>query len=106
MTVVVAVLTAAALSAVAAVPATGASDFRSCRQVNFTPKSDDVAAGIRVKNVSCRYARRFIRASGGAPGADFRGFLCRSTSSDDPMELAHTRYRCQRGPRVIRWKRY
>jgi hypothetical protein len=99
-------LLAAALAAVAAPSASGATDprFRSCAQVNFTPNSDDVAAAIRVKDVRCGYARRFVRDSDGSPGDTFRGFACTSRVRDDG--LRHTVYRCERGAKVIRWKRF
>jgi hypothetical protein len=90
-----------------AAPAPAATDpaFRSCAQVNFTPNSDDVAASVRVKDVRCRYARRFIRETDGHPGSTHRGFACRSWSGPDDG-LAHTIHRCARGTQVIRWKRF
>ena len=87
----------------AAAPAPAAT-FRSCTQVNFTPQSDDVAASIRVSRVTCRYARRFIRETEGRPGATVRGWTCTRRQFDDG--LFHTKYRCTRGARVMRWSRY
>ena len=102
-----AAVAATTLLTVAAPPAMAApsADFRSCRQVNFTPNSDDVAAAVRVRNVRCWYARRFIRDSEGRPGSTFRGFACTSRQGPDDG-LAHTIYRCARDAKVIRWKRF
>jgi hypothetical protein len=99
---------AAAALLVGAAPAPAAAGdpaFRSCRQVNFTPNSDDVAASVRVKDVRCWYARRFIRETDGHPGDTHRGFACRSWNGPDEG-LAHTIHRCARGAKVIRWKRF
>ncbi len=100
-------LLAAALLAAAATPAMAADDpaFRSCRQVNFTPNSDDVAASIRVKDVRCWYARRFIRETEGHPEGSHRGFACKSWAGPN-QGLQYTQWRCVRGEKVIRWKRF
>lgn len=99
-TVLVALLFVAPASAEAA-----ASAFKSCRPVAFTPNSDDLAAEIRVGNASCRFARRFIRESRGGPPRRYRGFTCARRHVDPGNRQAHTRYRCARGTRTIRWKR-
>ena len=89
-----------------AVPATAATGFRSCRPVAFTPNSDDVASSVRVRAVSCRSARAFIRDSEGRPGRRFRGYRCTGRSYEPDLGLAYTQYRCASGERVIRWKRF
>jgi hypothetical protein len=63
------------------------------------------AASLRVKDVRCWYARRFIRETDGHPGDTHRGFSCRSWDGPDDG-LAHTIHRCARGAKVIRWKRF
>jgi hypothetical protein len=79
---------------------------KSCRHVAFTPNSDDMAAGIRVERVSCTFARNFIRDFDEAPAERYRGYTCTWRSVDPADSLAHTRFRCTRGTRVIFWKRY
>jgi hypothetical protein len=91
----------------AASAAAGQARYRSCQQVNFTPNSDDVAAQIRVRNVSCTYARRFIRRTDGAPPeTGERGWRCVGRPSDETEGLQHTKWRCTRRAQVMRWSRY
>ncbi len=87
-------------------PASAHHVSKSCRHVAFTPNSDDMAAGIRVKGVSCAFARDFIRDFDAAPAERYGGYTCSWRSVDSPDSLAHTRLRCIRGTRVIFWKRY
>lgn len=95
---------AAALALVACGDESGPG-FRSCADVGFTPRSDDIAVHIRARNVACADARDFVRDSEGRPGDSFRGFTCtrRVIAAD---ELPHTNWRCSDGARVIRWQRY
>ncbi|HVL95327.1 MAG TPA: hypothetical protein VM266_05660, partial [Solirubrobacteraceae bacterium] len=53
--------------AAAAAPAAAADELRRCRGVHFTRGSDEVAGAVRVRNVTCRFARRFIRHMEGRP---------------------------------------
>ena len=91
------------------VPLAGASGAaaatRACKQVNFTPNSDDLAGNIRVSGVSCKYARDFIRDSEGRPGKRYRGFTC-TRAKVETDALPYTRYRCTRPGDLIRWRRY
>lgn len=83
------VLGAAALPASVAVAAGGAATAtRRCRAIPFTPNSDDIEAS----GVSCRAARRFIRAVGGNVPRRFRGYRCVSKALDSAPPS--TRYRC------------
>ncbi len=89
------------LAAVAfAPPATGA-DVRRCGEIAFTPHSDDIAGDIRAEGVSCRTARRFIRAVGGNAPRRARGYRC--TRKDLDTALPSWRYRCTDGGKLIRW---
>ena len=88
-----------------AAPASTAPAKR-CGSVFFTPQSDDLAAAIRAVGVRCSFARKFVRDSNGRPGKSYRGFSCAKRLVDREDMLAHTRYRCTSGAKVIRWKRY
>ncbi len=87
-------------------PASAGHALKSCRHVAFTPNSDDMAAGIRVRGVSCTFARDFIRDFDAAPAERYGGYTCSWRSVDSSDSLAHTRFRCSRGTRLIFWKRY
>ena len=87
-------------------PASAHHGLKSCRHVAFTPDSDDMAAGIRKKGVRCAFARDFIRRFDSAPAERYGDYTCSWRSVDSPDSLAHTRFRCTRGTRVIFWKRY
>ncbi len=103
------VCAAAVLAVLAAGPALVSAhtpQSRSCRQVAFTPNSDDVASSIRATGLTCELARDFIRDSVGRPGARFRGFRCTSTAVDAPESLPYRRYRCSGAGDVIRWRRF
>jgi hypothetical protein len=65
-----------------------------------------MAAGIRVRSVSCAFARNFIRRFDAVGGDRYRGYTCTRRSVDSPDDLGHARVRCTRGMRVIFWKRY
>jgi hypothetical protein len=101
MVVVVLVILAGAPSA----PAHRTATAKRCSDVPFTPNSDDVAANIRATRVSCAVARRFIRDSHGHPARPYRGFTC-SQKRVEEATLPHTRYRCVKGARTIRWDRF
>lgn len=79
---------------------------RACGQVGFAPNSDDVAARIQARGLTCGLARDFVRDSNGRPGARFRGFRCKSTDVKNPQGLPYSRYRCTGADDVIRWRRY
>ena len=99
------VLVAAAVLVPLAGAPSAAAASRACKQVNFTPNSDDLATGIRASGVTCRYARDFVRDSGGRPGRRYRGFTCTRAKVEDEA-LPYTRYRCTRPGDLIRWRRY
>ena len=101
LAVLFALLLFAPASADAAAPAS-----KNCRPVAFTQNSDDLAAGIRARRVSCRFARGFIRAAGGGPPRRYRGFTCGRRHVDPGNRQPHTRYRCSLGARTIFWKRF
>ncbi len=104
LTVAAAVAALLALGGATATPAQAA--MTRCADVAFTPNSDDVAASIRTKDVSCRYARDFIRDSGGRPGARYRGFTCERRSIEPAAGLPYLRFQCVRGARAIHFKRF
>jgi hypothetical protein len=79
---------------------------KRCASVPFTPASEDVAAEIRATGVSCAFARRFIRDSNGRPPRNYRGFTCARHRVQSESTLPHTRYRCTRASKTIRWKRF
>jgi len=81
-------------------------ESRACAHVAFTPQSDDMAANIRARGLTCGLARDFIRDSEGRPGDRFRGFRCASTEVENPEGLPYTRYRCTGAGDVIRWRRF
>lgn len=97
------ILTLAVITtAVALAPAPASGDtVRKCRAIAFTPHSDDMAGDIRAVNVSCRTARRFIRAVDGNAPARFRGYRC--TRKDIDTALPSRRYRCVDGAKRISW---
>lgn len=84
------------------------SPVKKCRDVAFTPGSDDMAASIRARGVSCSFARDFIRDSDGRPGTRYGGFRCQSRFVDSTESLPHTRVRCTSRDQgmAMSWKRY
>jgi hypothetical protein len=83
-----------------------AAEYKRCKAVAFTPNSDDVATGIQARNIGCRRARRLVRRSQGTPPVRFEGWACSSKERAMVEGLAHVVYRCERGARTVRWKRY
>lgn len=105
-TVRVAALAAAlAALAVPAAPATASDELRRCREVHFTRGSDDVAGAIRVRNLTCRYARRFIRHMDGRPPRRHHGWRCRTRFHDPDMGIPYWNVRCTKGDKLIRWRK-
>lgn len=92
---------AVVVAAVALAPAAASGALRDCGQIAFTPNSDDMASGIKADGVTCRTARRFIRAVDGNAPKRFRGYRCTSKALDS--ELPAKRYRCVDGSKLIRW---
>ncbi len=95
-----------ALGSAASSPALAAVAMTRCADVTFTPNSEDMAASIRTKKVSCRYARDFIRDSDGRPGARFRHFTCERRSIEPANGLPYLRFQCVRGAKAIHFKRF
>ena len=89
-----------------AAPAGSTAPTKRCGSMSFTPQSDDLAARITAAGVRCAFARKFVRDSNGRPARSYRGFMCARHRVDREDTLAHTRYRCTRGSKLIRWKRY
>ena len=89
------------VAAVALAPATAGAAARDCGEIAFTPHSDDIAGDIRAEGVSCKTARRFIRAVDGDAPKRFRGYRC--TRKDLDTALPSWRYRCTDGGKLIRW---
>lgn len=77
----------------------------TCEDVPFTPNSDDLAAEIRARGISCEDARAFIRDVDGAPGGGAQGYECTSERVDADT-LVHTRWRCEKGEVLVTWSRY
>ncbi len=94
------------LGGATAAPAQAAVAMTRCADVPFTPNSDDVAASIRTKDVSCRYARDFIRDSKGRPGPRYRGFTCERRNIEPAQGLPYLRFQCVRGVKAIHFKRF
>ena len=90
-----------ALLIAALAPANAQAAARHCGEIAFTPHSDDIAGDIRAEGVSCRTARRFIRAVDGNAPKRFRGYRC--TRKDLDTALPSRRYRCTDGGKLIRW---
>lgn len=101
-----ALLALLAFAGVMAEPAHSAPAMASCTDVKFTPNSDDLAASIRARSVSCRYARDFIRDSSGRPPGRFRGFACDRRGIEPSRGLPYQQFRCVRGTKAIHWKRF
>lgn len=98
---------AVVLAVVPAASAHPAAPVKRCASVPFTPASDDLAAEIRATGVSCAFARKFVRDSNGRPARRYRGFTCaRHRVAERETTLQHTRYRCTRASKTIRWKRF
>ena len=94
-------LTLATFALAALVPAASSGAVRDCGEIAFTPNSDDLASEIRAESVSCRTARRFIRAVDGNAPRRFRGYRCTRKNLD--TALPARRYRCTDGGKLIRW---
>ena len=109
-TALVAAIATTALLAVALVgpvaPASAHHIWKKCQNVAFTPNSDDVAAYIRVRQISCSYARDFIRNFDAAPAERYAGYVCKWRAVDAPDSLPYTRFRCERGMQTMIWHRY
>ena len=75
---------------------------KNCGYIVFTPQTDDGASAIRAKRVSCRKARRIVRAINRGNERPFR-FRCKSRGHD--AGLAHADIRCKRGKRVVTYAR-
>ena len=78
------------------------SGAKDCGFIVFTPQSDDGASSIMAKNLSCKKARRIVRAINRGAESPF-GFSCKSRSHD--FQLAHADVRCKRGSRVVTYAR-
>jgi hypothetical protein len=75
---------------------------KDCGFIVFTPQSDDGASAIMAKNLSCKKARRLVRALNRGSERPL-GFACKSRSHD--FQLAHADVRCKRGDRVVTFAR-
>ena len=97
---------ALALLLLLAPPAPAHAAAKRCASVPFTANSDDIAANVRARGVSCRTARELIRSSEGRPPARFRGFSCTRRRVEEGVEMPHTRVRCVKGAASVRWDRF
>jgi hypothetical protein len=75
-----------------------------CGFIVFTPNSDDAASGIEAKRVSCKSARKIVKAINRGNARPL-GFSCKSRTHDDPMFIAHSDWRCKKGKSVVTWIR-
>jgi len=73
-----------------------ASHSRSCGTVTVTPNSGDFWANVRVRDVSCAYASRFLKQS--SLPAGWRGRVVRQS---DPAACGGQRIRYSKGDRFI-----
>ncbi len=95
-----------ALAVAAPSPAHRTAPVKACSSVPFTPNSDDVAANVRARGVSCTYARTFIRRSNGHPPRRLRGFTCTTRRLETDAGMPFTSYRCVKGGRQMSWRRF
>jgi hypothetical protein len=98
-------LCALGLGLVAAVPASAHYTVNRCGSIAFTPQTDEGASAIRAHNMTCRAARRLVRAYHDGDRSP-SGFTCRSRSHDPPDGLAHSDVICTRGVRRVTWAAY
>jgi hypothetical protein len=107
MTRLLILISALALVLVASVPAS--AHYRGvgkrCGSIVFTPQSDDAASSIRAKNVTCRRARRIVRAIRRGNNSPF-DYNCRGRGHDPSNGLAHTDVICTKGDRRVTWANY
>jgi len=100
------VAAAAALLLLAAAAPAGAHydnpGAKDCGFIVFTPQTDDGASSIMAKNLSCKKARRIVKAINRGSSRPF-GFRCKSRAHD--FQLAHADVRCKRGNRVVTYAR-
>ena len=75
-----------------------------CGYIVFTPNTDDGASGIESKGLSCKKARRLVKAYDGGNTRPL-GFSCRSRSHDAANFIAHRDVRCKSRGRVVTWIR-
>ena len=75
---------------------------KDCGFIVFTPQTDDGASAIMAKGLSCRKARRLVRAINRGNERPF-GFRCTSRGHD--AGLAHADVKCKRGKRVVTYAR-
>jgi hypothetical protein len=86
-------------------PASAHHIWKKCQNVGFTPGTEDVAAYIRVRQISCSYGRDFIRDFDAAPAKRYAGYVCTWRSVDSDV-YPYTRFRCDRGTQTMVWHRY
>jgi hypothetical protein len=100
------VVAAAALLLLAAAAPAGAHysnpGAKDCGFIVFTPQTDDGASAIMARNLSCRKARRIVKAINRGNATPF-GFSCKSRAHDEG--LAHADVRCRKGSRVVTYAR-
>ena len=89
---------------------TGPAAATRCRNVGFTPNSDDVASSIVARNIPCSQAESLIRKVGrplgfnGAAEAEADGFRCvRTGEAERALPMAF--YECTKGPRSVTFTR-
>ena len=75
---------------------------KDCGFIVFTPQTDNGASAIMAKGISCRKARRMVKAINRGNERPF-GFRCTSRAHDEG--LAHADVRCKRGKRVVTYAR-
>lgn len=68
----------------------------TCTNIAFTPNSEDTAAEIQVKGVTCDTADPVIRAVKGQVGKnyDLNGFTCVTTGQTESETLPYYSYTC------------
>ncbi len=89
---------------------TGPAAATRCRNVGFTPNSDDVASSIVARNVPCSQAESLVRKVGrplgfnGVAEAGADGFRCvRTGQAERALPMAF--YECTKGPRSVTFTR-
>jgi hypothetical protein len=96
----------AALALLTLAPAGASAHFagkgKRCGAVVFTPNTDHGASAIRARGVTCRKARRMVRAyeNGDKTPA---GFTCRARPHDPDNGIAHSDVLCRRGTKRVSW---
>jgi hypothetical protein len=91
----------ALLSLLGFAPTAAAQGTRQCGAIVFTPRSDDSVSRITARRMSCRAARRELRATARGGTLEDRGWRCRMVSGSSGGMEGAGRFRCRRGGQAL-----